>query len=118
MNFPIFVAISGCLVDVFDQPQNPGLIMNFLHTTLRFRALSILALLILNAACSDSSSPPVEIPAEIPAEIPVVPTYQASVVRTSYGIPHVTASDWGGLGYGYGYAFAQDNYCVLMKEVL
>ena len=45
-------------------------------------------------------------------------SYQVSIARTSYGIPHVTAKDWGSLGYGYGYAFAQDNYCVLMKEVL
>ena len=45
-------------------------------------------------------------------------SYQASIARTSYGIPHVTAEDWGSLGYGYGYAFAQDNYCVLMKEIL
>ena len=39
-------------------------------------------------------------------------------MRTSYGVPHVTAEDWGSLGYGYGYAFAQDNFCVVMKEVL
>lgn len=45
-------------------------------------------------------------------------TYEASVVRTEYGIPHVVAKDWGSLGYGYGYAYAQDNYCVVMKEVV
>jgi len=44
--------------------------------------------------------------------------YQAQVLRTSYGIPHIQATDWASLGYGYGYAFAQDNVCVLAREVL
>jgi acyl-homoserine-lactone acylase len=44
--------------------------------------------------------------------------YQVQVLRTSYGIPHIQATDWGSLGYGYGYAFAQDNACVLAREVL
>jgi acyl-homoserine-lactone acylase len=38
---------------------------------------------------------------------------QATIRRTSHGIPHITANDFGGLGYGYGYAAAQDNICVL-----
>jgi acyl-homoserine-lactone acylase len=46
------------------------------------------------------------------------PVYQAQVLRTSYGIPHIQAPDWGSLGYGYGYAFAQDNVCVLARDVL
>lgn len=46
------------------------------------------------------------------------PVYQAQVLRTSYGIPHIQAPDWGSLGYGYGYAFAQDNLCVLARDVL
>lgn len=44
--------------------------------------------------------------------------YQAQVRRTEYGIPHVSAKDFGGLGYGYGYAFAQDNLCVMASWVL
>lgn len=36
-----------------------------------------------------------------------------SIVRTTYGIPHITASDWRGLGYGYGYVAAEDNLCIL-----
>ncbi len=43
------------------------------------------------------------------------PTYQADIVWTEYGIPHITAQDWGSLGYGYGYAYAGENYCVVMK---
>ncbi len=50
-----------------------------------------------------------------PAE---TPTYHASIVRTPYGIPHVSAPDWGSLGFGYGYAFSQDNFCELAKDVV
>lgn len=44
--------------------------------------------------------------------------YQAQVVRTQYGVPHITASDWGSLGFGYGHAFAQDNACTLLIELV
>ena len=44
--------------------------------------------------------------------------YNVQVSRTSYGIPHIQATDWGSLGYGYGHAFAQDNVCVLAREAL
>jgi acyl-homoserine-lactone acylase len=44
--------------------------------------------------------------------------YSAEIRRTEYGIPHVSAEDYGGLGFGYGYAFAQDNLCVLASWVV
>ncbi|MBW2161323.1 MAG: penicillin acylase family protein [Deltaproteobacteria bacterium] len=44
--------------------------------------------------------------------------YSAKIVTTEFGIPHITADDWGSLGYGTAYAYAQQNYCVLMKEVV
>ena len=44
--------------------------------------------------------------------------YSAKIVRTTYGIPHITGSDFGNLGYGLGYAYAQDNFCVLMREIV
>lgn len=44
--------------------------------------------------------------------------YEASIVRTKYGIPHVTAKDFGGLGYGQAYAFAQDNLCLLADKIV
>ena len=46
------------------------------------------------------------------------PLYQAEIRRTSYGIPHIKADDWGSLGYGYGYAYAQDNFCVAMRAIV
>lgn len=42
--------------------------------------------------------------------------YDATVRWTSYGIPHVTADDWGSLGYGYGYAAANDYLCLIAEE--
>lgn len=39
--------------------------------------------------------------------------YSASITYTRYGVPHITARDWGSLGYGHGYAVAEDNLCVL-----
>ena len=37
--------------------------------------------------------------------------YSAEIRRTTMGVPHITANDWGGLGYGY--AQAQDNLCTM-----
>ena len=37
----------------------------------------------------------------------------ATIRTTTYGIPHVQASDFAGLGFGLGYAHAQDNICTL-----
>lgn len=42
-----------------------------------------------------------------------VSRYSAEIRRTSFGIPHIKASDEAGLGYGVGYAYAQDNFCLL-----
>ncbi|MGW0838615.1 penicillin acylase family protein [Streptomyces sp. NPDC002787] len=44
--------------------------------------------------------------------------YTARISRTEYGIPHILARDFDGLGYGYGYAFAQDNVCELADQVV
>jgi acyl-homoserine-lactone acylase len=41
--------------------------------------------------------------------------YRATIRRTAYGIPHIEARSYVGLGYGYGYAFAQDNICTMAE---
>lgn len=41
-------------------------------------------------------------------------TYDVTVRRDHYGVPHVLARDFPSLGYGIGYAFAEDNICTLM----
>ncbi|WP_201501677.1 penicillin acylase family protein [Psychrobacter cibarius] len=50
--------------------------------------------------------------------IPPSTNYEADIQRTEFGIPHITAKDYKGLGYGVGYAFAEDNFCSLAREVV
>jgi acyl-homoserine-lactone acylase len=44
--------------------------------------------------------------------------YRATIRRTSYGIPHVTAADLGSVAFGQGYAFAEDHACTLADQVI
>ena len=44
------------------------------------------------------------------------PRYEARITRTTYGIPHIAARDWRGVGYGVAYAYAEDNLCLLAEE--
>src|SRR6478609_6334950 len=46
------------------------------------------------------------------------PTYKATITRTQHGIPHITASDFGSLGFGSGYAAAGSSICTLSDTVL
>lgn len=46
------------------------------------------------------------------------PRYQATIVRTSYGIPHITASNFRSLGYGYGFALASDDLCTMANAYI
>ncbi|MFF4369029.1 penicillin acylase family protein [Streptomyces sp. NPDC001594] len=52
--------------------------------------------------------------APAPGQAPDKPTIR----YTEYGIPHIIASDWAGLGTGYGYAAAKDNICTLADTYL
>lgn len=71
---------------------------------------SAMLLLVLLAACSRSSAPQVDTNGD--------GHFSAEITRTSLGIPHIKADDFGGMGYGYGYAFAEDNLCVLQEDLL
>ncbi|HEX8744272.1 MAG TPA: penicillin acylase family protein [Thermoleophilaceae bacterium] len=42
----------------------------------------------------------------------------ATIKRTAYGIPHIQAKSYEGIGFGYGYAIAQDNICELADTYL
>ena len=44
-------------------------------------------------------------------------THNIEIRWTSYGIPHVKADDWGGLGYGFAYATLTDGICVFAREI-
>jgi acyl-homoserine-lactone acylase len=43
--------------------------------------------------------------------------YHATIRRTTGGVAHVKAGDYGSLGFGYGYAYAQDQICELADIV-
>ncbi len=43
--------------------------------------------------------------------------YRVEIRRTSYGIPHIKADDYGSLGFGLGYAFASDNHCMFANHL-
>lgn len=57
-------------------------------------------------------------PTDAPTTTIAPPDWSATITRTAYGIPHIVADDWGGLGYGQGYAFAQDRACTLIDQVI
>ena len=44
--------------------------------------------------------------------------YQATIAITKHGIPHVTADDFGSLGFGSGYAAAEDAVCTLADTLV
>ncbi|NOK39280.1 acylase [Corallococcus exercitus] len=79
----------------------------------RTRRLSftLLASLAFVAGCDDKDPEPQNPP-------PAAPKYTAKIKRTSFGIPHITADNYGSLGFGQGYAFAQDHVCTLADQVL
>ncbi|MBY8872348.1 acylase [Micromonospora sp. PLK6-60] len=44
--------------------------------------------------------------------------YSALIQRASYGVPHITARDFAGLGFGVGYAQAEDNICLIAENIV
>lgn len=42
-------------------------------------------------------------------------TSEATITRTTFGIPHVHARDFRGLGFGAAYAMAEDNLCTMAE---
>ncbi|MDP3738048.1 MAG: penicillin acylase family protein [Hyphomonadaceae bacterium] len=41
----------------------------------------------------------------------------AEIRRTAYGVPHIKANDYAGLGFGIGYASAEDNVCEIAERM-
>ncbi|WP_447752578.1 penicillin acylase family protein [Sphingopyxis fribergensis] len=46
------------------------------------------------------------------------PKAEATITRTQFGIPHIKAKDYRGLGFGIAYAEAQDNICLMADSYL
>lgn len=69
-----------------------------------FRLITGVAAAALLAACA--------------AEAPVANKMSAEIRRTAFGVPHVKADDYAGMGYGLGYAMAEDNICEIAERYL
>lgn len=80
-----------------------------------FLAFSILASTGLAGCAGTSSTGPAAVAV---ASVATAPRLEAEIRRTAYGVPHVKAADYAGLGYGIGYAAAQDNVCELLERTL
>lgn len=72
-------------------------------------AISLSSLGLVACGSSDNDNNP---------EIDSSPVFSATVQRTEFGIPHIEADDYLGLGYGLGFSFAQDNICSLANEIV
>ena len=71
-----------------------------------FKILSILSLLALASCAAESDNATSQ------------SQYQAEVIRTEYGVAHITADSYGGLGYGEAYAAAEDHVCNMALPVI
>ena len=67
------------------------------------RAASAAALATLLAACASTPAPG---------------SRSVQIERTTYGVAHVNAPDYEGIGYGVAYAYAQDNVCMTAEHML
>jgi acyl-homoserine-lactone acylase len=78
--------------------------------TLSFPAIVVAVLSLGLGACnrhSDTGHP------ELPAA-----KFNVELSRTTHGVAHVRADDFGSLGYGLAYAYAQDNVCMFADTLL
>jgi acyl-homoserine-lactone acylase len=53
-----------------------------------------------------------------PGSSGTMPRYSATIRRTGDGIPHITSNTLAGVSFGQGYAFAQDNACTLLDQIV
>lgn len=77
--------------------------MLFVHS--RFRLFSIAVVFLVQAGLHDRT--------QLAAA-----EYEVKIVRTQYGVPHITAKDYASLGYGEGYVAAQDHVCNIIDAIL
>lgn len=75
------------------------------------KGLVLVAAAVLVTACESGPDAGV-------ANAPDGAIYDVELTRTTYGVPHLKANDFGSLGYGYGYAFAEDNLCVMQEDLV
>lgn len=60
----------------------------------------------------------IEEPRECDYDDPPPRDYEATIQRTSWGIPHITGSDLGNASFGHGYVMAQENVCFIADQIV
>ncbi len=58
------------------------------------------------------------VPATATAGAPKDGELDATISRTTYGVPHIRADDIASLAFGFAYAFAEDNICTIADSYL
>jgi acyl-homoserine-lactone acylase len=106
---------SACKVAAMDEPReltkrHRGLLSSRLAAVVAALCLAAATVALLPAPSSAAAGPGGETLGE--------GGHTVRISRTAYGVPHILAGDFDGLGYGYGYAFAQDNLCELADHVV
>ncbi|WP_087725820.1 penicillin acylase family protein [Pandoraea sp. PE-S2T-3] len=71
--------------------------------------LGALCLAVLGGCAADASHSPAV------AGSPEPQRYRAQIERTTDGMPHIVANDWGSLGWGAAYVQAQDDLCTMAQ---
>ena len=71
------------------------------------KRVAVLLLVFVLSSCSPT-----------PDTEPVAVDFKTQIRWTSYGIPHVKADNWAGLGYGFAYATAADGICVIAHSLM
>lgn len=72
-----------------------------------FKVVAAMVTVLLLSACSTA-----------PEAETTTASFKTQIRWTSYGIPHVKADDWAGMGYGFAYATANDAVCVIADDVM
>tara|TARA_R110001599_G_scaffold57591_9_gene158357 strand:+ start:8375 stop:10750 length:2376 start_codon:yes stop_codon:yes gene_type:complete len=78
------------------------------------RPLAALALCVV-AGCQSPDPQPA---GEASTPPPSASHYDVEIIRSSFGVPHITAGDFASLGYGEGYAAAEDHICNIGHSLL
>lgn len=75
-------------------------------------AIFVLGSIVLSGCSGGSDN------ASLPSPPEQAQPYQASIRYTEFGVPHITANDYGSLGYGVGYDQARNNLCTLSEQLV
>jgi acyl-homoserine-lactone acylase len=95
----------------FPMPRNPVIDWKRRNSVRQFRLLLSSAL----TAALVTTTAVIALPSPASA---ATTTYKATIKRTSYGVPHISATDLGSAAFGQGWAYAEDRFCDLMDQVI